>query len=215
MQMILLSALLVVLAGCAHKKSSDAAVQEQAVFGKPTVALVPLIDHSGSGLSWSLSDEFTSAIHQKLAAHEKLHLAAPSAIRAITKKLSDAQDPFGAKTGWIKKTFAASEYAVFMELVDHSEKPLYATAAGEPPAEFTMSVRLRVFDLRGPEPKVVLQELVSDTQRVPKQFTSANFYQVPWGHEIYDISPLGMAHAQLFKEIAERVEDYILLSNRK
>jgi hypothetical protein len=78
-----------------------------------------------------------------------------------------------------------------------------------------MSVRVRVIDMRGKQPKIVLQELIHDTHHIPRQFTRANFYQVAWGKESFNISPMGLAHAQLTKEIASRLEDYILLAMRR
>ncbi len=64
-----------------------------------------------------------------------------------------------------------------------------------------MSVRVRVIDVREKTPKVVLQEIVEQSHHVPRQFTKANFNQVPWGDEAFDISPLGIAHDQLCKEL--------------
>lgn len=76
-------------------------------------------------------------------------------------------------------------------------------------------MRVRVFDLRGKEPKIVLQELIHDSHFIPRQFTQANFYQVPWGHESFSISPIGLAHAEFTKEISSRLEDYILMATKE
>lgn len=216
MQKILAAAALTLMTcSCAHKTRSETAVQEQAISGRPVVSIVPLIDHSHSGLSWNLSDEMTSSICQRLASQDKLHLCSPESVKSVTKKLNDRHDPFGLDTSWIKKAFSGSEYVAFLEMIEHGERPLPSQDRKDASAEFAMSVRVRLFDLRGSEPKVVLQEIVSDIQRLPKQFTSAHFHQVAWGDDTYVISPLGIAHAGLAKEIAERIEDYILISYPK
>jgi hypothetical protein len=93
--------------------------------------------------------------------------------------------------------------------------PIVAKDVQESSAELIVSVRVLVVDVREKTPKVVLQEIVEQSNHVPKQFTKANFNQVPWGDEAFAVSPLGIAHDQLCKEIAARVEDYILISGAR
>jgi len=69
---------------------------------------------------------------------------------------------------------------------------------------------VRVLDLRTPEPKIVLQELIHDVHFIPRQFTQSNFHQIAWGQAGYETSPLGIAHEELTKEISLRLEDYII-----
>ena len=78
-----------------------------------------------------------------------------------------------------------------------------------------MTARIKVVDLRSEKPQIVLQELIQDTHFIPKRFSRFNYEQVIWGQENYNLSPLGLAHSALSKEIARRVEDYILLANGK
>lgn len=204
--------------GCQNKNNATAAVEQHIKINKPIVALVPIIDHSHSDLTWNVSDELTRGIYERLMKQDNLYLIGGEKIQAITKKLTNEHDPFGPNIEWVKKAFRDHEFVAFMELVDHDEVPLYTSkemATADSAAELNMSVRMRVIDLRGTEPKIVLQELIRDSQHIPRQFTKANFYQVPWGNEAFDISPLGMAHAQLTREIASRVEDYILIAEKK
>ncbi len=42
--------------------------------------------------------------------------------------------------------------------------------------------------------------------------TKQNFYQVPWKNENFNISPLGIAHADLINTLSSRIEDYIIRS---
>jgi hypothetical protein len=86
-------------------------------------------------------------------------------------------------------------------------------AKEDSPALLTIAVRVRVFDVREKTPKVVLQEIVEQSHHIPRQFTKDS--QVPWGDEAFDVSPLGIAHDQLCKELATRVEDYILIAGAK
>ncbi len=213
-----LAASLLLAAGCENKNQNETAMVSRSTQGKPIVAFVPVIDRSNSDLTWSLSQEFTRSIQERLLQKDHLYLLNENAVQAVVKKLQESNDPFGTHLAWVKRAFPQTEFVVFSELVQHREVPLYVDKGSSPqdsPAELQMVMRIRVLDLRGAEPKIVLQEFVKDTQNIPRPFNKANFDQVPWGNELFEISPLGMAHAQLTKEISSRIEDYILLSESR
>jgi len=216
-----LATLFAVTTGCNKNKEDNNAPQTQASVQdahhspRPIVALVPLIDHTVHDLPWSLSEEFTSTIHYRLLQQDKVYLSDLQKVQSATKKLNKSHHPFSDDLSWVKKMFPGNEFVVFMELTEHQEVALKQNKQAHlqnAPADLNISVRLRVIDVRGNEPSIVLQELVHDAQRIPKQFTRANFHQVPWGEGCYSISPLGMAHAKLCKELASRIEDYVLLA---
>lgn len=191
---------------------------QSVVEKKPLVALLPLIDNTKHGLSWDISEELTSSVHHRLLLKDKLYLVDKEKVLSATKKLKESDNPFVNDLSWMKRSFPSDEFVVFLELIEHDEVPVYSTrqaAPGEVDADLQMSVRVRVVDLRGEQPKIVLQELIHESHRIPKQFTKANFHQVPWDDDSFSISPVGLAHDALSKEIAVRVQDYILLSTRK
>ncbi len=200
--------------GC-YNNGSETALKQDSVKNKPIVAIVPIIDRSDSDLTWNLSDEFTHSVRERLFLRDNLYLISPEKINSVTKKLTESNDPFGPNTAWIKKAFPKNEFVVFMELVRHDEVPNSASSPKDSAAQLTMTMRVRVFDIRGDQPKVVLQELVQNCEQIPRQFTKLNFEQVPYGNDMFDISPLGMAHAQLTKELSSRIEDYILLASHR
>lgn len=209
----LFPSLLLLAAGC--KQLND----EQSLFyndgrSKPVVALVPVIDSSGHDLSWSLSDEFTYTIQDRLLQREMLFLFDNQKIQTVTKTLKEANNPFGTDLNWIKSAFSKQEFVVFMELIEHREAAANHNLIvfSESPVELNMSMRLRIFDLRGPIPKIVLQELIHESEYLSMGFTHNNFFQVPWGRESFNITPLGLAHGKLAKEVASRIEDYILIA---
>ena len=78
-----------------------------------------------------------------------------------------------------------------------------------------MGVRLRILDLRGSEPKIVLQEKIYDSYYIPKTLFPTDYNTVSWGTEEYKNSPLGIAHTRLIKEITTRVSEYILLAKSR
>ena len=186
-----------------HKQQTQAAL-------KPVVAIASVIDSTEEDSIWSLSDEFTYCINHQLA--QKNHLS----LMDLDKTLVLSQNPFGQDVSWIKKVFSHHGFVVFLELVEHNEvarqddkKTIDSKKCS---AELLMTMRVRVFDLRKDEPKVVLQELVHESHFIPRPFTRSNFQQEKWGHEMFTISPMGLAHSQFIKHICNRLEDYVLLA---
>ena len=209
----------VLLAGC-RDGNETALLTEKPVTTRPIVAIVPVMDMARHHLTWNISDELTLAIRHRLTQHNHLYLLSADQVYAMTRRsVKDKnRDPFGIDTSWVRKAYPQNEFVAFFELVEHKEIPLELEVK-ESPAELSMAVRVRVFDLRAEEPKVVLQEIVEQSHHIPQQFTQGETpesvqvsSQVPWGDETFDISPLGIAHEKLCQEIAARVEDYILLN---
>ncbi len=203
---------IVLLAGCQHDNNVATALIEKPVTARPIVAVVPVMDRSRHELSWNVSHELTQALRARLAQHNTLYLLSEDQVYALTRKSINGNDPFGFETAWVKKGYQQNEFVAFFELIDHREQSLIAEESDASPAELTLAMRVRVFDLRGETPKIVLEERVEQTHHIPKQFTRNQFNQVPWGDEMFEISPLGIAHQKLCQELASRVEDYILLN---
>ncbi|MBI2810761.1 MAG: hypothetical protein HYX67_08040 [Candidatus Melainabacteria bacterium] len=213
-----LSVLSLIAVGCDDTNKNTSQAYEQKSNSKPVVSVVPIIDNTKNSYEWNLSDELSSSLYYRFAQQDTLFLEKASAVRAKTRKLAEGQNPFGPDITWVKKAFQGDDFVVFLELVEHEEvykqnkkKPVDNS---ETSADLNMSMRVRVFDVRDNEPKVILQELIHDSHFIPRPFTEANFYQVAWGHESFSVSPIGLAHAQFVKEIATRLEDYILMAKK-
>ncbi|MFI5334115.1 MAG: CT253 family lipoprotein, partial [Chlamydiales bacterium] len=209
----LFMALVMSLAAC-NRRDTDKATATVEQKAKPSVAIVPIFDRTeNAGVSWSLSDELTVGIQRKLAPRGKLSLTSHEIARSITKKLAGDRDPFSTDLSWMKKEIKGAEFVIFGEVLQHEEVPVSYANISQSPADLKMSIKLRVVDLRGQQPRIVLQEILDDSYYLPKQFTKENFQQIPWGKENYHVSPLGIAHAKLIKELASRIEDYVLLAS--
>jgi hypothetical protein len=212
---VLLCAISLILGGCTKNGDNSTALLEARASNRPIVSFVPIIDTSKSDLNWNVSRELSLTIRERLAQKNQLYMVGEESVAVLAEKALSAHDPFDADTSWVRKSFPQNEFVVFMELLDHNEVPVVTKEAQEAPAELTLSVRVLVVDLRDKTPKVVLQEIVEQSHHIPRQFTKANFNQVAWGDEAFDVSPLGIAHGQLCKELATRVEDYILIAGAK
>ncbi len=188
---------------------------------KPIVALVPVFDHSDARLPWSLTDEFTQSIEGKLSKRSNIYLVSDEEVAKMTAKLDERHQPFSGEFDWAKQTFVGNEFVVFLELVDHELVPI---AKGEPvleeeekptPHELFLTMRLRILDLRGDTPQVILQELVQRSHYVPKWLSNVDYTKSGWGKYSFHVTPYGLAHAQFTRAIAKRVEEYILLAKSR
>ncbi len=205
----------VLLASCQNDSTNSYSTSQNASF-RPTVAIAPVIDHSESGLGWDLSDEITYSVSTRLIQKSKLNVTDPQKTRTQIKKNRSLISPFGADLSWVKKTFPNDDFVVFMELIEHREQLRESGNPNKAPealsADLNLALRLRIVDIRKEQPRVVLQEIIQDSHFIPRQFTRYNFQQAPWQSEEFGITPIGIAHSLLIKELSSRIDDYISLS---
>jgi hypothetical protein len=179
---------------------------------KPVVAVASMIDTTNFDAPWSLSDEFTSSIANQVAANGEIYVQAQ-------EDCPFTENPFDADLSWMKREFKTQEFLVFLELVEHGIVPAVQGKKQLHPNEAStnleMAVRVRVVDLRGSTPKIVLQEMVRDTYFIPRSILPPDYSLMGWGTEEYFKTPMGIAHSQFAQEIARRVSDYILLAKSR
>ena len=208
---------LALLSSC-QKQEDEATALKSSQSQRPAVAIAPVIDSSESGLNWDLSDEITYTLSSRLAQKTKLSIADPQRTKSQIKKVKANSNPFGTDLSWMKTAFPGEEFVVFMELIEHHERLSDTSENSSPefsPAHLELGMRLRIIDIRSSEPLVILQEIIQDSHFIPRQFTSHNFTQSPWNSEEFSITPVGIAHSLLIKELSSRIEDYIFLAKSK
>jgi hypothetical protein len=209
--LVLCAGLLFAAVGCNKNENNESAYLQQKA--KPLVAFFPIFDRTeNAGVSWNLSDELTTGVQRKLAQKGDFSFVANEQVRAMTKKIVGERDPFAADVSWMKRQFKGAEFVVFSEVLEHEEVPVSYINVQSSPANLNMSVKVRIVDLRAENPRIVLQEILHESYHIPKQFTKENFRQIAWGKENYHVSPVGIAHSKLIKEIASRIDDYVSLA---
>lgn len=213
--LLCLSALALLAGACQDDYNSSYTYSLYVNHNKPTVVMLPVIDNTDNTYQWDLSDELSSALYRRISQRNHIALVDIPKVRRHMKKMQDKQNPFSSDVTWVKDLFAGEEFVAFLELVEHEEVLHQNSQKTSDPTkcsgELNMTMRVRLLDLRSSVPKVILQELVHDTHFIPCAFTQENFYQVPWGDRSFNISPMGLAHAHFTKEIASRIEDYVLI----
>ena len=207
-----------ILAGC-HSDAQDSVVIESEKQ-IPKVAILPLIDNSEQVLDWSLSDEFTYTLCSKLRQQGALQIASLPHIKSYVRKMKSTYNPFSEDLSWTKNVFTDEEFVVFLEMVEHREEPHTSSLSLQTTpetlnADLHICLRLRILDLRHETPTITLQELFQDSHFIPRQFTQYNFHQAAWNTDEFALSPVGIAHAQLLRQLKERIEDYILLASKE
>jgi hypothetical protein len=182
---------------------------------KPAVAIMSVIDGTSFDAPWSLSEELTSMIVQKVGQNGSIYVLAKG-------DLGYADNPFGTDLSWIKREYPDDEFVVFCELVEHDNVPLSKGKKSsdviipfETAMNLKMAVRVRVVDLRTSTPKIVLQEMVRNSYYIPKNIIPTDYSYIVWGTAEYSSTPMGLAHAELANEIATRVGEYIHLAKSR
>lgn len=197
--------------GCNRSNDSMTRYHEDG-RAKPIVAVASMIDTTSFDVPWSISEELTTMVVQKVGQGGQIY---------VISRVDDAfaENPFGHDLSWIKREFPDQEFVVFLELVEHEVLPANKSKNTERlqdvSTNLNMAVRLRVIDLRPAMPKIVLQEMIRDSYFIPKTLLPTDYSTAVWGTHEYQKSPMGIAHAQLVQEIAVRISDYILLAKSR
>lgn len=209
-----------ICSGCMH---TDVYEQETRFHkdgrAKPMVTLVPVFDRSEAPVGWSLSEEFTDHMRQRLLKTHRFYLNTPEELNAMIASLTPANDPFAEKPEWIGTTFTGQEFVVFAEIVDHFVEPKpesqrFFDKLG-PSHELTLTLRLRIFDIRKKTPQIILEELISRQYSMPELKNLEEKGSQYWQKSTFALSPLGLAHMQMAKEVSKRAEEYILLAQSR
>lgn len=173
---------------------------------RPQVAISSVIDSSSYELPWSLSEEFTNLIKTDLSSNKSVYVASAN---DVDESLTNTDNPFDVSVDWMKNRFEKNEFIVFLELLKHDE------IKKENYSNLEMTMRVRIIDVRAKEPKIVLQESLSDNYYVAKGAIRTDYQNVVWGTSDYSNSRMGMAHQQLASQIANRILDYVVLSKSR
>lgn len=207
MKRVLLSSLVLLAAGCSRNQNDGMSLFHEDGRVKPSIAVATFLDMTPFDASWSLSEELTAEVANKIGMTGKIFVH-------VRDEAPYAENPFSPETSWMKREFEREEFVVFLELVEHEFVPVSSKGANiqEASHNLNMAVRLRVVDLRGETPKVILQEMIRDNYFVPKTLSPNDYAVDVWGTENFRKSPMGIAHVQLAADIAERIADYVLLA---
>ena len=210
MRYTLLSLAALLAFGCHRQPAETSRFHEDGRI-KPSVAIASMLDTTSFDASWSLSEELTKGVMQQISSTGEIFVHSQ-------EESPFTDNPFGSDLSWMKREFQGEEFVAFLELVEHEFAPVRSKGSSndqESPSNLNMAVRLRVVDLRGERPKIVLQEMIRDSYFVPKNLIPTDYSVDVWGTEGYRKSAMGVAHSGFIQEIASRIADYILLAKSR
>ncbi len=171
---------------------------------KAIVAVLPVINSAGSlPFSWDLGSEFTEEIRSRVSSSDELYLVREIGGLELASELN-TPDPRDIPSD-VSVHFGAAEFVVVSELLELSPSPKAMRQVNV----LNMAMRLRVIDLRGQEPRVILQEVIDHQLPAPPAYYSMDYDRYPWGSEAFALSPMGLAHGKLVREVVSRVEGYV------
>lgn len=179
----LLPLLLFFVCSCTHKAHRSGFLGLQST---PCLIVQPVEDRSNSPFSKKTASYLNRAIADRLKSR------APFPLIFSHKGIDELSGDGG-------------EFYVSLQLMDTQQ-------LGAGPTEVSLSVLLSIYDLRGKEPQVLLQEVINHTTLLKGPITSNQ--RIGWEEEGFRVSPLGLSLAKLSREIATRLEDCIMLSTK-
>lgn len=197
--------------GCA-KNCKDTTLYQKSGRAKPIVAVMPVINTSNANsYSWDISHELTEEIRSRIFDSSRLYLLKEGGSMQTATALN-IPDP-SALSMEAKESLGAAEFVVVTELLDQHETPYGLNSdrpfLGEIGSVLALSMRVRVLDVRGETPKVILQEIVNQEHTISRPYLKTDYNKTPWGTEAFDRTPLGLAHGKLVREVVGRVEGYV------
>ncbi|SCA59020.1 Uncharacterized protein AB751O23_BZ_00030 [Chlamydiales bacterium SCGC AB-751-O23] len=207
-------AMLVLLSACRNYQSPEFTRHYDDGRVKPKVALVPVTYGENFTYPWDLSKELTEDIRQEVQQQSILYLPNES---EFSQHLSlRSSDMVGPHSPLLKSLRQDHDFVVLVDLLEHSEepyrgqsvKPVY-TVYGEAVTVLKMALRVTIFDVRESIPKSILQEIVHSNHMISRDGANTNYHKVIWKTDAYKISPFGLAHSRLSKEVANRLNQYI------
>lgn len=201
------------LAACCSSNQQEVTRYHEDGRAKPMIAIASMIDTTSFDVPWSISEELTAMIASQVSKSGSIYVS-------TRDDSSLVENPFSGDLLWTKREFSDQEFAVFLELVEHENAPSVKDKKGVKPQQdvssnLNMGVRVRIVDVRGATPKIVLQEMIRDSYYIPKTILPTDYNQVIWGTDEYSKTPMGIAHAQLVQDIAGRISEYVTLAKSR
>jgi hypothetical protein len=211
MKKVFLALIALATTGCAPQYSDFFPYHDDGT-PKPSVAVLPYFNDTHTKFSWDLAKELTDSTYEELKKHGTLFLPSQATLH---KQMAETTKSELLSTHDLMPFlyFQPEHFVVVLDLVEHKFvpyqrgriKPLYpAHVHPDDAVVLVMKVRLRVVDIRGGEPKLVLQEVVDSNHVIAKQDLAESM--LLHGKDKYLRSALGMAHARLVRDIVEKIE---------
>lgn len=151
--------------------------------------------------SWDLKEEFNKEIAKRFNLSNKIYFLKQSVSSKIAEQFFSLEGV--SVSNHVISQLLPAEFVVATELLDQEE---LIDDLGN--GLITASLRVRVYDLRKDEVKLIYQEIMESSQ--PIVTSNINDYiRYGWKSKVFDSTPMGLMHNRLMREVVGRVEGYI------
>lgn len=164
---------LVFLGSCSAPYYCDFFPYDDDGVRKPHVALLPIQNGTSQFLPWNLPLVLNQCALYETMNHGVLYVYPLDKVEAILDTYRDVN--FFTPDLAFSRLFPGSDFIVVAEMIEHTVKPYpigYPILLGYPPqhvhALLAMKLRVRILDVREEEPRIVLQEVISESYAVPE-----------------------------------------------
>ncbi|MFZ0565204.1 MAG: CT253 family lipoprotein [Chlamydiales bacterium] len=207
--LLLLGIIVIGASGCLPYRH-DTTLYESSGRQKAIVTVLPVLDRTQtSELVWDLSREFTEEIRKRVYSSPKVYLLRQEGTLDLSEKYAVAD--LNTLPVEMTKDLGATEFVVVAELIDQSLTPNVNPTPfpHEGSSSLSVSMRVRVVDVRHDIPRVVLQEILTQSLPISQPYLNTDYSKTKWGTESFQRSPMGLVHNRLMGEMVARMESYI------
>jgi hypothetical protein len=212
MYALIITLMIALCSGCAPRYSDFFPYTDDG-RKKPSLTLLPvydgLADHEGAGFSAELSQ----SVYNRIKRRGELFIPPQASMKKALASLPEKK-LFATQELKIFRRFAPTDYVCLMELKEYrvlpykrgTVKPIYLANLPEEEARvLSIEVKLRIIDIREPDPKIIHQEVVQSNHMISK----AAFEP---GSSTAHSSSVEQVRSRLARDLAEKIEETLCLN---
>ena len=179
---------------------------------KPRVVILPIVDSSEAGLSWSPSEGLMRILHEELMDSGRCFVLSEEEMGPARTTIMNT-DFLNSDLPGISCSFA--DFVVALELIEHDLLPCENKILPCPPSTmcncmFMTKIRIKIVDTRRAIPHVILHEIISKTYRVPKEY-SRWFHENVCSDDAKNFQTLFYnAHYPIMCDVAQRIDSEVM-----
>ena len=182
---------------------------------KPHVALLPIQNSTNQYLPWDLSRELSQYARYETQNNGMLYVYPERKLEEWLGGCSNID--FFSNDLAFTMLFRNSDYIVVADLIEHKIEPYkigYPILFGKPTPTthslLSMKMRVRIIDVREEFPRIVLQEVLSNSYSVPVDPDALTREISAMSNSCYVISCYKLAYQKMIRSFVCRVEQVIL-----
>jgi hypothetical protein len=179
------------------------------------IALAPFINSSTQDLPWNVSDELNQLIRDKLASEKKSILLQDEATFNFFLQINPMT--FDNLCHAVPESSGNINFVVVVDLLQHDLLPIERHSL--PECEQTrrehcssllmMKAKLAIIDVRESCSKVILEETISSSQLITKDYEFWNYSKNCKGSYNYPKTPYSQAHNYLANVLVDKIQNAV------